>query len=171
MVLLGLQVGGQLVGHVSGISLSEFTQGDESTNTAHGRLFVWIGVGTFLVAGGHRQVIQALLDSFQLVTPGTLGSRTELIHLLQDAGGMAFELALRVTAPILVAMLVALIAVAMLNRTLPQLNIMALGHNLNALLLFVVLLCSLGGVAWVFQGQVAQALEQMSDALRDATMT
>jgi flagellar biosynthesis protein FliR len=59
----------------------------------------------------------------------------------------------------------------MLNRTLPQLNIMAIGHNLNALLLLVLLMFSVGGIAWVFQDQMTLALEQMQQVLRDAAAT
>ena len=62
-------------------------------------------------------------------------------------------------------MLIALLAVGMLNRTLPQLNIMAIGHNLNALLLLVLLMFSVGSIAWVFQDQMTMALEQMQQVL------
>jgi len=171
LVISGLHMGGQLIGQVSGITLSEFTLADETTTTIHGRLLVLIGIGSFLVMGGHRQVVQALLDSFQFVSPGAILPATPLADLLRDAGGLAFQLSVRITAPILLAMLTALIAVAMLNRTLPQLNIMAIGHNLNALLLFIVLLFSVGGIAWVFQDQMIVALEHMQQVLRNAATT
>ncbi len=171
LIISGLHMGGQLVGQVSGITLSEFTLADESTTTIHGRLLVLIGLSSFLVMGGHRQVVQALLDSFQVVSPGAILPATPLAELLRDTGGLAFQLSVRITAPILLAMLTALIAVAMLNRTLPQLNIMAIGHNLNALLLFVVLLFSVGSIAWIFQDQMVVALEHMQQVLRNAATT
>ncbi|MDE0736084.1 MAG: flagellar biosynthetic protein FliR [Pirellulaceae bacterium] len=171
LIISGLHMGGQLVGQVSGITLSEFTLADESTTTIHGRLLVLIGLSSFLVMGGHRQVVQALLDSFQVISPGAILPATPLADLLRDTGGLAFQLSVRITAPILLAMLTALIAVAMLNRTLPQLNIMAIGHNLNALLLFVVLLFSVGGIAWIFQDQMVVALEHMQQVLRNAATT
>jgi flagellar biosynthetic protein FliR len=94
-----------------------------------------------------------------------------LVTLLQDVSGLAFHLAVRISAPILVAMLIALLAVGMLNRTLPQLNIMAIGHNLNALLLLVLLMFSVGSIAWVFQDQMTMALDQMQQVLRGAIAT
>ena len=171
LIISGLHMGGQLVGQVSGITLSEFTLADESTTTIHGRLLVLIGLSSFLVMGGHRQVVQALLDSFQVISPGAILPATPLADLLRDTGGLAFQLSVRITAPILLAMLTALIAVAMLNRTLPQLNIMAIGHNLNALLLFVALLFSVGTIAWIFQDQMVVALEHMQQVLRNAATT
>ena len=171
LIISGLQMAGQLIGQVSGISLSELRVADEEAATVHGRLLVLIGLSSFLILGGHRQVVQALLDSFQTIAPGAILPMDSLVTLLQDVSGLAFHLAVRISAPILVAMLIALLAVGMLNRTLPQLNIMAIGHNLNALLLLVVLMFSVGSIAWVFQDQMTMALDQMQQVLRGAIAT
>lgn len=171
LLISGLQMAGQLVGQVSGISLTEFTIADETTSTVHGRLLLLIGLSSFLILGGHRQVAQALLDSFQTISPGATLPLDSLISLLKDVSGLAFQLAVQIAAPILLAMLIALIAVGMLNRTLPQLNIMAIGHNLNSLLMLVLLMFSIGGIAWVFQNQMAMALDQMQQVLRTAATT
>lgn len=166
LLISGLHMGGQLIGQVSGISLSEFSFSEQTTTSVHGRLLVLIGVSSFLILGGHRQVVQALLDSFQIIAPGAMLPADPLIILLQDVAGLAFQLTVRIAAPIVLAMLISLIAIGMLNRTLPQLNIMAIGHNLNALLLLVLLMFSLGGIAWIFHHQVTLALDQMHDVLR-----
>jgi len=171
MLISGLQIAGQLIGQVSGITLSELNTAEATTTTVHGRLLMMIGLSSFLILGGHRQVVQAMLDSFQTISPGASLPMESLLVLLQDISGLAFTLAVRISAPILLAMLIALLAVGMLNRTLPQLNIMAIGHNLNALLLLVLLMFSVGGIAWVFQDQMTLALEQMQQVLRDATPT
>ncbi len=171
LIISGLQMAGQLIGQVSGISLSELRVADEEAATVHGRLLVLIGLSSFLILGGHRQVVQALLDSFQTIAPGAMLPMDSLVTLLQDVSGLAFHLAVRISAPILVAMLIALLAVGMLNRTLPQLNIMAIGHNLNALLLLVLLMFSVVSIAWVFQDQMTMALDQMQQVLRGAIAT
>ena len=69
LVISGLHMGGQLIGQVSGITLSEFTLADETTTTIHGRLLVLIGIGSFLVMGGHRQVVQALAGAGAEASP------------------------------------------------------------------------------------------------------
>ena len=171
LLISGLQIAGQLIGQVSGITLSELNSAEATTTTVHGRLLVMIGLSSFLILGGHRQVVQTLLDSFQTIAPGAILPMDSLLTLLQDVSGLAFYLAVRISAPILLAMLIALLAVGMLNRTLPQLNIMAIGHNLNALLLLVLLMFSVGSIAWVFQDQMTIALEQMQQVLRNAAAT
>ena len=60
LIISGLQMAGQLIGQVSGISLTQFTLANETTTNVHGRLLALIGVGSFLILGGHRQVVEAL---------------------------------------------------------------------------------------------------------------
>ena len=53
----------------------------------------------------------------------------------------------------------------LISRTLPQLNIMAVGFGMNAMLSFAVMSLSVGSAIWVFQDQVAPAVEMLLDAL------
>ena len=52
------------------------------------------------------------------------------------------------------------------KKSRKQRGSLAIGHNLNALLLLVLLMFSLGGIAWIFHHQVTLALDQMHDVLR-----
>jgi len=53
----------------------------------------------------------------------------------------------------------------LISRTLPQLNVMALGFGLNSLLTFGALVFSLGAALWVFQEQLQPAMETLLDGL------
>jgi flagellar biosynthetic protein FliR len=57
------------------------------------------------------------------------------------------------------------------SRTLPQLNVMALGFGLNALTTLVAIGLSLGGAALVFQDQLEPMLTTVLEALKPATAT
>jgi flagellar biosynthesis protein FliR len=54
----------------------------------------------------------------------------------------------------------------LIGRTLPQLNIMAVGFGLNSLLTFAVLSFSLGAVLWTFQAQIEPTLELLLNTLK-----
>jgi flagellar biosynthesis protein FliR len=69
----------------------------------------------------------------------------------------SFQFGLRVSAPAVLAMIVATLTVGFVSRSIPQLTSLTIGMGLNALLLFAVLLFSLGAVGWVFQEFVQQA--------------
>jgi flagellar biosynthesis protein FliR len=51
------------------------------------------------------------------------------------------------------------------SRTLPQINIIAVGFGLNSLLVLAMLMLSVGTVAWTFHGPVADVLGQLQEAL------
>ena len=53
----------------------------------------------------------------------------------------------------MVALLLATLIVALISRTLPQLNAVAVGLNFNSLIVLGVLALCLGSAAWVFQDE------------------
>ncbi|MFQ5414069.1 MAG: flagellar biosynthetic protein FliR, partial [Phycisphaerae bacterium] len=61
----------------------------------------------------------------------------------------AFILALRVAAPVLIALFLASVALGFLSRTMPQMNILSVGFVIRAMLVLAV-----GGVAIGFSGDV-----------------
>ena len=74
---------------------------------------------------------------------------------------VSFLMALRISLPVVAALLVGLITAGWISRVLPQLNMMVLGWHLNAVLALAVLLLTLGGMAWVFQNHVDLAVEYL----------
>jgi flagellar biosynthetic protein FliR len=47
----------------------------------------------------------------------------------------------------------------LISRTLPQLNVMAVGFNINAFVLLGTFCATLGAAAWVFQEQVDSTID------------
>ena len=75
----------------------------------------------------------------------------------------SFVLGLRAAAPAVVALLLATLVVGFVSRTLPQLNIMALGFGVNALVALVAVGVSLGGACWIFQDALEPVLQVALD--------
>jgi flagellar biosynthetic protein FliR len=59
----------------------------------------------------------------------------------------------------MVALLLAILIVALISRTLPQLNAIAIGLNFNAMVVLAVLAFCLGSAAFVFQDEAAGVVE------------
>jgi flagellar biosynthetic protein FliR len=53
----------------------------------------------------------------------------------------------------------------LISRTLPQLNILAIGFSFNAIVTLVILSVSIGAAAWLFQDEAVIAIESIQDAL------
>jgi flagellar biosynthetic protein FliR len=63
----------------------------------------------------------------------------------------------------------ATLVLGLIGRTVPQINILAVGFNLNALLTVAGLVLSIGTIAWAFPNQVADSLGLLRDAIREAS--
>ncbi len=95
----------------------------------------------YLAGGGHHELIRAVALSFEALPLGGGGPPAESFGQVVSFGGVMFEVAVRLAAPITAAMLLANVSVGILGRTIPQLNLMALqlpGHVGVSLLLMGV---------------------------------
>ena len=66
----------------------------------------------------------------------------------------------------MVALLLATLVVGLAGRTIPQLNVLALGFGFNVLVALAALGVSLGAIAWMFQDQLQPVLETVVDTLK-----
>ncbi|MEX0587116.1 MAG: flagellar biosynthetic protein FliR [Pirellulales bacterium] len=170
MVLLGgIQVAGQLIGQISGMSLAEiFNPAFEDNVPFFSQLLFLVTVAVFLGIGGHRQIVSALMDTFVAVPLATGGLGDSIAHTMTTLVAQSFTLGVRAAAPVVTALLLATIVMGLLSRTLPQLNLMVLGFGINALVGIGATALTLGAMAWVFQGQVDVVLETITDGIANS---
>ncbi|MBW3599703.1 MAG: flagellar biosynthetic protein FliR [Planctomycetes bacterium] len=164
ILFMGLQATGQLLGEMSGMQLAESVDPNFETSTPlFGQVLNLVALAVFVLIGGHRQVMSALLDSFVAMPPGHAKFSEGLTTALVDAGAQSFELGVRAAAPVLTAVLLATLVLGFINRTLPQLNVMAVGFSLNTMLTIAGLAVTLGAAAWIFQEQVEPLLDRITN--------
>lgn len=164
VMFVGLQLAGQLIGQLAGMSLAEVFDPQSGHSTPLlAEFFHATAILVFLLAGGHRQMMRALLDSFRWRPPGEVDLDAAMLQTLAEVLGESFVIALRAGAPVVLALLVSLIVLGLVNRSLPQLNVFAVGLSVNSLVMLLALTVSLGAVAWL----VEQQTDQMFDSLRD----
>jgi flagellar biosynthetic protein FliR len=166
MILLsGMQLAGQVISQISGLSLADVANPSFDTSIPiFSHILEMLAVAIFFLVGGHRLVIDALLGSFAWMPPGHGELPAELVESLTAVAASSFETAIRASAPVMVSLLLATLVVALVSRTLPQLNAVAVGLNFNALTVLAVLGICLGSAAWVFQEQVEGVLQLVGDA-------
>lgn len=169
LLVAGLQAGGQWIGQMSGMSLAEaIDPASGQASTGFGKLFELTGVAAFLLTGGHRQVLAALLDTFQWMPPGRVGFGDGLLTTLQQVVAGSFELALRVSAPVLVALLISALVLGAVNRLVPQIHTLSWGFPLNMTVAMAMIFLTLGGVTWIFQDHAEATLAAVYQAIQSA---
>ena len=110
------------------------------------RLFGMLLIVIFISIGGCEDMISAMMRSFQAAPPATLAAPTQLLNSVVMLLTVSFDVALRVAAPVLVAMLLATAAMGMLQRAVPQCNILSTGLPIRAMLGLVVLAAALAAL-------------------------
>jgi flagellar biosynthetic protein FliR len=119
----------------------------------------------YLVAGGHLMMLTGLAESLRLLPPGApvaLGTGAGQAALFCEA---LFGSAVRAAAPVMVALLLSNLALAILSRAVPQLNAMmvslplTIGVGLVTIgLSLPVLASAIGGWMHALPASVAQLL-------------
>lgn len=165
ILLSGMQLAGQILSQMSGLSLAEVVNPTFDTQVPlFSQLLEMLALAIFFLLGGHRHVINALLGSFAWMPPGAGHLPEHLPDVLSTIAGHSFETGIRASAPVMVALLLAILIVALISRTLPQLNAIAIGLNFNALVVLAVLACCLSSAAFVFQDEAADVVELVREA-------
>jgi flagellar biosynthetic protein FliR len=172
MILLsGMQLAGQVVSQMSGLSLADVANPTfDTTVPILSQLLESLAIALFFLLGGHRLVLGALLDSFTWLPPGAATMPEDLIQVLVQVTAHSFHVGIRASAPVMVALFLAVLVVALISRTLPQLNAVAIGLNFNAILLPLIVAVSIGSAAITFQNELAGVLQQVRDAISPAGM-
>jgi len=96
------------------------------------------------------------------VPPGAFGQTPAVAQLAGSLMGAAFLLALKIAAPVLIAMLLATVALGLLQKTMPECNILSTGLPARVLIGLVVLAAGIGVAAGLLEACVGVVGEQLS---------
>lgn len=172
LLVHGMTMAGALISHAGGLSMAEtFDPALEEDLPQYSRLLLLTAVCVFFLLGGHRALLAGLLDTFRTIPPGSGALPDSLAEGFSALAVQSFSLGIRAAAPALTALLLATLVLGLIGRTLPQLNVLAVGFGLNALLAFAALGLTLGVVVWTFADQIAPALETIFDTLKTPLRT
>ena len=163
LVVTGLQTGGEIMTGTGGMQLGDAI--DPSTGAAMPAVARMIGllvVAILLAVGGHRWIMNTLIDSFHAMPAGNVRFEEVSIQLIvaQLSSGMAAGM--KIAAPIVAALLLSNLVTGLISRTLPQINVLAIGLSVNALALLLTLSFGLTAVGYVFRTELDIALSRLA---------
>jgi flagellar biosynthetic protein FliR len=110
-----------------------------------GQMFMIFGTLTYLAINGHLMLLGALADSFHgLPIGGALDKSFFLSVVLW--GARVFDTGLLIALPAVIALVIVNLALGVVTRAAPQLNLFGIGFTIALLSGFFVLLAGLGGI-------------------------
>ncbi|MAI34790.1 MAG: flagellar biosynthesis protein FliR [Planctomycetaceae bacterium TMED240] len=163
LIITGLQMGGEMITSTGGMQLGDAVDPTTSSSMPSvARLVGLLVTAVMLLVGGHRILLGVLLDSFHAVPPGHVVFHDSMMNLVvgQLSAGMASGV--RIAAPVIAALLLSNLVTGLISRTLPQINVLAIGLSINALAMLVVLSVTIGSVGLVFQSELATVAAKLS---------
>ena len=164
-LFLGIQLTGRIIGQMSGMAVAEvFDPSTDTSTPLFAQLLNMIAMLAFLLVGGHRLVMAALLDNLEILPLGS-GFPPTAVDAVFVVLTQSFDLGLRAAAPATVALLLSTLVLGLIGRTMPQFNILMLGFGINSLVSMGTLFVSMGAIIWMFQDQLEPVLQTMFNAL------
>lgn len=154
MLLMTALVAGTMIGQQAGLALSQAVNPlEDLRTTVVGQIYFTILSMVFLLAGGHRAAMSALLDTYKVIPLLSYQPGESMLLLLIEILTAAFIVGVRVAGPVIIALFLTETSIGFVSRTMPQLNILSVGFAIRA---FVAL------------GAAALSLSASEDLLLDA---
>jgi flagellar biosynthetic protein FliR len=133
-VLEAVTAAGQLVAASVGLSFGASLDPLHGAETAAvGELLSMITLGTMLATGVHRDLVAWLCRSVISVPPGSPLEVAALANFVITQALSAISLAVRLAFPVMAAVTFGHVALGVVGRTAPQLNINSLGFSITIL--------------------------------------
>lgn len=157
IIFHGIMVGGQMMDVSMGFAMSNlFDPASQIQSTLMGRFFNIIALMMLLAMDGHHSMILALTASFDLVPAAGVQFHPPMVEHIVSIFSAMFVLAFKLAAPILAIIFVSEIALGLVARTVPQLNVFILGFPLKIGLGVLVMAIIMPILALVFGNLLSQ---------------
>ena len=136
LLFAAVQAAGELIDLFAGFTIAATYDPFTNANQAvFGRLYQLLAIAMLFAVDGHLMLVNGLLSSFDAVPSGMPDLGATSGDLL-DALGLFFLSALEIAAPVIGALFLTEVALGLLSKAAPQMNVFTLGFPIKILLTF-----------------------------------
>jgi len=147
-----------------------FAQMNDPTNgvqtTVISQFFLMLTTLMFVAVEGHVMIIAMVVESFQVLKPGTFFLKPEMFWFLASMGSWLFSSALVFALPVLTSLLFINVAFGIMSRAAPQLNIFAVGFPFTLTSGLLLIWLGLSNFPEAFNNTMSYGFSQLSDIIR-----
>lgn len=166
IVFVAVEMAGELIGLQMGLGFAIFFDPQNSGQIdIVGRFLGVIASLAFLAIDGHLMMIALISQSFSTLPVSSDGITDATFTTLANWGGEIFKSGLQLSLPVLTALLITNLALGILTRAAPQLNIFAVGFPLTLSIGILVLALSMPFYAPILERLVQDGLNLMMGIL------
>jgi len=163
LTISALQVAGYVVAQQLGlgfVTAVDPTLGQQGVII--GNFLTLLGMTLLFATNLHHLVIAALNDSYSLFRPGEVPLSGDMAALVTQTVSGAFRVGIQLSAPFLVFGLVFNLALGLLSRLMPQMQVFFVGMPLSILCGLLIFLLVVGAMMTIFLGYSEGVLRQLA---------
>ena len=140
LLFTAVQMAGDLLDVTGGFSLQPAYDPLAMTQNSNvGRLHYLLAITLLFTSGGHLLIVKGFATSYEGLPVGADVPTDQLAAVLLTAFSMMFLAALQIAGPMVAVLLLADVALALLSRAAPALNIFAIGFPVKIMLTLAML--------------------------------
>lgn len=160
LAFAGAMVAGEGIATGAGLGFSSFVDpGSGVTSPAIGQFLNFAMTLVFLGVDGHLRLLEVVAGSYVALPPGAAWPGPAAWRDLADFGGLVFQTGLLVALPVTGALLAVNLALGVLTRAAPQLNLFAVGVPVTVLAGAAMLALAMPALVETMTASAERALE------------
>ncbi|MEW6219232.1 MAG: flagellar biosynthetic protein FliR [Thermodesulfobacteriota bacterium] len=145
LVFAAVETGGQMVGVQMGMGMAGVMDPQFGTQISQvGQFWNLTAILLFLAVDGHHLFLATMAESFAWVPPGGLTLSEATFRGMMAGVSRMFVLAIKIMAPVSAVLFFSQVALGILAKTVPQINLLIVSLPLNIALGFIFVGLSLG---------------------------
>lgn len=158
LVFEAVVLGGELIAYSMGLSFAQLADPLRGASTpVVGQFLLILTTLLFLAAGGHLVLIELLVRSFRTLPVGSHGFGIEQVGELIRYSSSLFAGGLLLGLPVVTALLIANLALGVIGRSAPSLNLFAVGFPVTLVAGLLLIRAGLPAIAEQFFSMLDQA--------------
>jgi flagellar biosynthetic protein FliR len=131
-------------------------------------MFMIFGILTYLAINGHLLLLGALAESFHTLPIGAAHVDKNFLLSVVLWGARVFDTGLLIALPAVIALVIVNLALGVVTRAAPQLNLFGIGFTITLLSGFLVLIAGLDGIMSGISSLINGALMAVTDLVGSA---
>lgn len=137
-----IEMAGQLISSSMGLSVASIFNPEMGQSTDISRFYSIVAVLILLTIDVHHDLIYLLVKSYEILPLGA-GEYGKIFDIAKDMVSKMFILAIKISAPSIVLMLITNIYLAFISKAAPQMNIFFIGYPVYLFVGFLTILAGL----------------------------
>lgn len=124
LLLSALEVAGAMIANQAGLSAAQvFNPAMASQGTLPGALLGWLGLLLIFITDLHHVLIMAVVDSYTVFVPGAALPVNDMADMVGRMVARSFVIGLQMCAPFVVTGILFALALGLLNKLAPQIQV------------------------------------------------